>query len=77
MSATLDAQKFCSYFDGAEAAYIQGRQFPVKVGLLLLPPGLGWAQLGWAGLGWAGLGWRLMCVGGYGDRPQVHVAGAQ
>jgi HrpA-like RNA helicase len=31
MSATLDAKKFCDYFDGAEPAYIQGRQFPVEV----------------------------------------------
>lgn len=31
MSATLDAASFTSYFDNAEAAYIQGRQHPVEV----------------------------------------------
>ncbi|PRW45383.1 ATP-dependent RNA helicase dhx8 isoform A [Chlorella sorokiniana] len=31
MSATLDAAAFTRYFNGAQAAYIQGRQFPVQV----------------------------------------------
>lgn len=31
MSATLDAASFVSYFTGARAIYIQGRQFPVQV----------------------------------------------
>ncbi|KAL4447805.1 hypothetical protein ABPG75_005024 [Micractinium tetrahymenae] len=31
MSATLDAAAFTRYFDGAQAAYVQGRQFPVEV----------------------------------------------
>jgi ATP-dependent RNA helicase DHX8/PRP22 len=31
MSATLDAASFTSYFDNADAAYIQGRQHPVEV----------------------------------------------
>lgn len=31
MSATLEAEKFCDYFVGAKAVYVQGRQFPVEV----------------------------------------------
>lgn len=31
MSATLDAAAFVRYFQGARAAYVQGRQFPVQV----------------------------------------------
>jgi ATP-dependent RNA helicase DHX8/PRP22 len=31
MSATLDAQSFCDYFNGAKALYIQGRQYPVQI----------------------------------------------
>lgn len=31
MSATLDAAAFTRYFEGAKAAYVQGRQFPVEV----------------------------------------------
>ncbi|GAB4816131.1 hypothetical protein N2152v2_003177 [Parachlorella kessleri] len=31
MSATLDVAAFCRYFNGAKAAYVQGRQFPVDV----------------------------------------------
>ncbi|KAL4442503.1 hypothetical protein ABPG77_005087 [Micractinium sp. CCAP 211/92] len=31
MSATLDAAAFTRYFEGAQAAYVQGRQFPVEV----------------------------------------------
>lgn len=31
MSATLDTKGFCEYFDGAEAVYVQGRQFPVEI----------------------------------------------
>ena len=36
MSATLQADKFSSYFDNAKVLYIQGRQFPVQVSSLLL-----------------------------------------
>lgn len=31
MSATLDTKGFTEYFDGAEAVYVQGRQFPVEM----------------------------------------------
>lgn len=31
MSATLDTKGFCEYFNGAEAAYVQGRQFNVEI----------------------------------------------
>ncbi|XP_024384968.1 pre-mRNA-splicing factor ATP-dependent RNA helicase DEAH10 isoform X1 [Physcomitrium patens] len=31
MSATLDTKGFCEYFNGAEAVYVQGRQFPVEI----------------------------------------------
>lgn len=31
MSATLDAAAFTRYFEGAQAAYVEGRQFPVQV----------------------------------------------
>lgn len=31
MSATLDEARFVDYFEGARAAYVQGRQFPVQV----------------------------------------------
>ncbi|KAJ3069100.1 putative ATP-dependent RNA helicase dhr2 [Podochytrium sp. JEL0797] len=31
MSATLDAERFAEYFDGAETLFIPGRQFPVRV----------------------------------------------
>lgn len=31
MSATLDAASFRTYFNNADAAYVQGRQFPVEV----------------------------------------------
>ncbi|KAJ3069040.1 putative ATP-dependent RNA helicase dhr2, partial [Rhizoclosmatium hyalinum] len=31
MSATLDAERFASYFDGAQTLFIPGRQFPVRV----------------------------------------------
>lgn len=31
MSATLDAQKFSDYFDGAKILYVAGRQYPVKL----------------------------------------------
>ena len=31
MSATLDADQFSSYFDGANILYVQGRQFPVRI----------------------------------------------
>ncbi|KAJ3170754.1 putative ATP-dependent RNA helicase dhr2 [Geranomyces variabilis] len=30
MSATLNAERFSEYFDGAEILYVQGRQFPVR-----------------------------------------------
>lgn len=30
-SATLDADAFCSFFKGSRAAYVQGRQYPVRV----------------------------------------------
>ncbi|OAE32001.1 hypothetical protein AXG93_2772s1100 [Marchantia polymorpha subsp. ruderalis] len=31
MSATLDAQGFSEYFNGAKAVYVQGRQYPVQI----------------------------------------------
>ena len=31
MSATLDAEKFSRFFDGAPAVYVRGRQFPVRI----------------------------------------------
>ncbi|KZT31436.1 hypothetical protein SISSUDRAFT_995119, partial [Sistotremastrum suecicum HHB10207 ss-3] len=31
MSATLDAEKFSAYFNGAKIVYVQGRQYPVKI----------------------------------------------
>ena len=31
MSATLEADKFSAYFDGAELIYVEGRQFPVEL----------------------------------------------
>lgn len=31
MSATLDAKKFSTFFEGARSVYIQGRQHPVEV----------------------------------------------
>eukprot|EP01052_Picozoa_sp_SAG31_P034845 SAG31_NODE_4126_length_3560_cov_2.073678_3_plen_78_part_00 len=31
MSATLEADKFASYFGGADVQYVSGRQHPVKV----------------------------------------------
>ena len=31
MSATLEAEKFATYFDGAELIYVEGRQFPVHL----------------------------------------------
>ncbi|KAJ3009366.1 UNVERIFIED_CONTAM: putative ATP-dependent RNA helicase dhr2 [Siphonaria sp. JEL0065] len=31
MSATLDAERFASYFDGAQTLFIPGRQYPVRV----------------------------------------------
>jgi len=31
MSATLDTKGFTEYFNGAEAVYVQGRQFPVEI----------------------------------------------
>lgn len=37
MSATLDAAAFTRYFDGAKAAYVQGRQFPVQVMYTVAP----------------------------------------
>ncbi|XP_074263483.1 pre-mRNA-splicing factor ATP-dependent RNA helicase DEAH10 [Silene latifolia] len=37
MSASLDAQIFSEYFDGAKAVHVQGRQFPVDVFYTLYP----------------------------------------
>ena len=37
MSATLDTKGFCEYFNGAEAVYVQGRQFPVEIFYTSLP----------------------------------------
>eukprot|EP00897_Mesotaenium_endlicherianum_P007228 jgi/Mesen1/6533/ME000333S05841 len=31
MSATLDVERFCQYFEGAAAVYVRGRQYPVEV----------------------------------------------
>lgn len=31
MSATLEAEQFSDYFDGAKILYVQGRQYPVEV----------------------------------------------
>ncbi|KZT31530.1 P-loop containing nucleoside triphosphate hydrolase protein, partial [Sistotremastrum suecicum HHB10207 ss-3] len=31
MSATLDAEEFSAYFNGAKIFYVQGRQYPVKI----------------------------------------------
>lgn len=35
MSATLDEARFVEYFGNARAAYVQGRQFPVQVLILV------------------------------------------
>eukprot|EP00887_Chlorella_sp_A99_P005931 scaffold29.g5931.t1 len=37
MSATLDAAAFVRYFDGALAAYVEGRQFPVDIMYTAVP----------------------------------------
>lgn len=39
MSATLAAEEFSEYFNGAKVLYIQGRQFPIKVYHTLSPQG--------------------------------------